>query len=214
MKTATLHRQPALFLRCKVSKKQEQGAVLIVALLLLVVLTMLGISALDATKLQTRMAANTAEFNRAFQISELGLSLPAREYGDVTNAAGLAIMDRISAPFDAAAEVTDFPDSVCSDKKPGPCWRARDDLQRNTTDKYSLEFVTVRAPSTFPNLKGGSGTDNFRVAYFLNVSRGASKSQTGSTKPDITAPRVNLKGGMTRLVPASKGSLPFGDNPS
>ncbi|EIJ43887.1 hypothetical protein BegalDRAFT_3061 [Beggiatoa alba B18LD] len=213
MKTMDLFRHPTTLYGIRY-RKQEQGAVLIVALLLLVVLTMLGVSALNSTKLQTREAANTAEYNRAFQVSELGVALPEREYGDVTNVEGLKIMDRISSPFDTAAEVVDFPSSSCTDTKPGPCWRTKDDLQRAaTTDKYSLEFVTIRAPGTFTNLTGLSSTESFRVAHFINVSRGASKSQSGSTKPDITAPRVNLKGGMTRLVPATDGSLAFGDNP-
>jgi hypothetical protein len=52
---------------------KQTGAVLVVALVLLVVLTMLGISAIEATKLETRMAANTREYNQAFQNAEAGL---------------------------------------------------------------------------------------------------------------------------------------------
>lgn len=52
---------------------RQDGAVLIVALVLLIVLTMLGISAMESTKLETRMAANTTEYYRAFQTSEAGL---------------------------------------------------------------------------------------------------------------------------------------------
>ncbi|MDY6994202.1 MAG: PilX N-terminal domain-containing pilus assembly protein [Pseudomonadota bacterium] len=53
---------------------QQQGAVLILALILLVVLTILGISAIEATKLETKMAANTKNYNRAFQHAEEGIS--------------------------------------------------------------------------------------------------------------------------------------------
>lgn len=54
--------------------RREEGAVLVVALVLLIVLTMLGISAIESTKLETRMAANTTNYNQAFQVAELRLS--------------------------------------------------------------------------------------------------------------------------------------------
>lgn len=53
---------------------RQEGAVLIVSLILLVVLTMLGISGIEATKLETRMAANVHDYNQAFQRAEAGLA--------------------------------------------------------------------------------------------------------------------------------------------
>ncbi|OQW94232.1 MAG: hypothetical protein BWK79_06915, partial [Beggiatoa sp. IS2] len=53
---------------------QQDGAVLFVALMLLIVLTMVGISAIESTKLETRMAANLREYNHALQAAEIGLS--------------------------------------------------------------------------------------------------------------------------------------------
>lgn len=67
---------------------KQTGAVLIVALVLLVVLTMLGISAIEATKLETRMAANTREYNQAFQNAEAGLNY----VNNLLNAAGGGII--------------------------------------------------------------------------------------------------------------------------
>jgi Tfp pilus assembly protein PilX len=53
---------------------QQEGAALIVSLMLLVILTMLGISAMESTKLETKMATNVAEMNRALQMAEFGAS--------------------------------------------------------------------------------------------------------------------------------------------
>jgi len=64
------HSLPLMF------RQRQQGAVLIVSLILLVILTMLGISAMESTKLETKMAVNTAEVNHALQIAEVGLALP------------------------------------------------------------------------------------------------------------------------------------------
>jgi len=58
----------------------QEGAVLIVSLMLLIVLTMLGISAIESTKLETRMAANTIEYNRAFQTAEGGAAKAIDNY--------------------------------------------------------------------------------------------------------------------------------------
>lgn len=65
----------------------QRGAVLIVALILLAVLTMLGIAAMSTTSLEEKMAGNTQEGTRAFQIAETGLATailacrPYREAG-------------------------------------------------------------------------------------------------------------------------------------
>jgi len=54
---------------------RQRGAVLIVAMILLLVLTLLGVSAMNTSQLEERMAANSQEFNRAFQSAESGLSM-------------------------------------------------------------------------------------------------------------------------------------------
>ena len=59
----------------------ERGAVLIVSLILLAVLTLLGLSTMSTTSLEERMAANTQESARAFQIAETGLARAFRTPG-------------------------------------------------------------------------------------------------------------------------------------
>ncbi len=58
----------------------QTGAVLFVSLMFLIVLTMLGISALDSTKLETRMAANTKEYNQAFENAEAAVATATGVY--------------------------------------------------------------------------------------------------------------------------------------
>jgi type IV pilus assembly protein PilX len=53
---------------------RQSGAVLIVSLIILVVLTLLGITAMNTTVLQQRMASNTQERVHAFQAAETGLN--------------------------------------------------------------------------------------------------------------------------------------------
>ncbi len=60
--------------------KTQQGAVLLMSLVLLIVLTLLGISALDSTKLETRMAANIRENHTAFQAANAGIDQAYHHY--------------------------------------------------------------------------------------------------------------------------------------
>lgn len=60
--------------------KSQAGAALITALVLLVILTMLGLSSMSTNTMEERMAANSQEMNRAFQAAESGLDLA---YADV-----------------------------------------------------------------------------------------------------------------------------------
>jgi type IV pilus assembly protein PilX len=53
--------------------RREQGVVLIVGLVFLLVLTMLGISAMSINTLEERMAGNSRDLNLAFQAAESGL---------------------------------------------------------------------------------------------------------------------------------------------
>lgn len=52
---------------------REHGAILVSALLMLLVLTVIGVSVMQMTRMQERMAGNTRDLNLAFQGAEAGL---------------------------------------------------------------------------------------------------------------------------------------------
>ena len=54
--------------------QQQQGIVLITALVFLVILTLLGITSMSTNTLEERMAANAQDINRAFQAAETGMA--------------------------------------------------------------------------------------------------------------------------------------------
>lgn len=58
----------------KIARTHESGAVLIVAMIILVILTLLGVTAMNTTSLQERIASNTQEQVHAFQAAETGLN--------------------------------------------------------------------------------------------------------------------------------------------
>lgn len=58
---------------------RQSGAALVVALIILLVLTLLGVSAMNTTSLEEKMAANSQEFNRAFQAADSGVAAAYRK---------------------------------------------------------------------------------------------------------------------------------------
>ena len=54
-------------------RQREQGAVLIVAMIFLIIMTLLAVTGMTTTSLEEKMAANSQETTRAFQAAETGL---------------------------------------------------------------------------------------------------------------------------------------------
>ncbi len=52
------------------TQRRERGAILVSALLMLLVLTVIGVSVMQITRMQERMAGNTRDLNLAFQGAE------------------------------------------------------------------------------------------------------------------------------------------------
>ena len=57
----------------RTSRIRQSGAILVVSLLLLLVLTMLGLTAMQMTRMEERMSGNTRDRDIAFQGAEAGL---------------------------------------------------------------------------------------------------------------------------------------------
>lgn len=55
------------------SRGRQRGAVLVVSLLMLLVMTLIGITGVQVTSLEEKMAGNTRDRNMAFQAAEAGL---------------------------------------------------------------------------------------------------------------------------------------------
>ena len=56
------------------TRHAQRGMVLVVVLIMLTVLTLLAVSSMGNTGMEEKMAANTQEYNRAFQAAESGIS--------------------------------------------------------------------------------------------------------------------------------------------
>lgn len=58
---------------CTNARQRQRGAALVIALIMLLVMTVLGIAAMQITRMEERMAGNSRDLNLAFQGAEAGL---------------------------------------------------------------------------------------------------------------------------------------------
>jgi len=64
--------------------RTQKGAALVISLIMLLLLTILGITAMQTTTMQERMAGNARERSNAFQIAEAGLTAGESYLNQVT----------------------------------------------------------------------------------------------------------------------------------
>ncbi len=130
------------------ARSRQQGATLVVVLILLLVMTLLGLASLRSTILEERMTANLLDRSLGFQVAEAGLReaeatlTPNPTFpGAGCSPAGLcarpdpAVADRwLDAGFNGwrAASVsdpnTDAPQYIVEEMGEGPNWRDCDKL--------------------------------------------------------------------------------------
>ncbi len=131
----------------------QRGAVLLVSLMLLIVLTMLGVSVIETTKLETKMAYNVTEYNHAFQVAEVGLTLPlSYKTSDIIKL------------YEGGIEKSN---NVAID--------------RDDNNKYKVEYFVSGVSASFPALPGWDNT--IKSARYFVVSKGDSINVFGTDKP-------------------------------
>jgi type IV pilus assembly protein PilX len=125
---------------------RQRGAVLVVSLVLLVVLTLLGVSVMNVTQLEERMASNAQEMTQAFQSAETGLS---QAYANST------VWNPSSSVSQAMTPIpTGLPAGV----------------SRADQASYTVEYITATGPPP------GYDVSQFQTAHFDFESTGQSQS--------------------------------------
>ncbi|MEW7979430.1 MAG: PilX N-terminal domain-containing pilus assembly protein [Candidatus Sedimenticola endophacoides] len=62
---------------------RQRGAVLVISLVILLILTIIGVSAVRTSALDARIVANLAEDRTAYQVAETGIELQIQKVSDV-----------------------------------------------------------------------------------------------------------------------------------
>jgi Tfp pilus assembly protein PilV len=93
------------------NRTRQSGAVLIVAMIILVILTLLGVNSMNTTSLQERIASNTQEQVHAFQAAETGLNQAFADnlaYDISSSYTGGATLTTFAGSADSASYVPTF----------------------------------------------------------------------------------------------------------
>lgn len=157
--------------------QRQHGAILVVSLLLLLVMTALALSSSNSTRLQERMAGNSRDLELAFQGSEAGLRQSEFDLQDAANKAGM----RAIVPCTDATKkcVVDRPTAYIDYKRKDKDWWTKNarsygdpavkELDELVDDPLLRSELWVAVSDTLtdgarPNTKPG-------VAYYVNSTR-------------------------------------------
>ncbi len=169
-------------------RTRQGGATLIVSLLILLVMTLLGVTAMQTNLLEEKMSGNSQDVSLSLQAAEAALR-EAETY--------IETIVSPTAAFDGSTEWL-YPDNTNVDTSADDTWSiARtyqtDEIANVTTrPKYIIEFVgTINTENTDINISGyGESSGASKVSGFRVTARGTGGSdstvtllQTYYTKP-------------------------------
>lgn len=171
------------------STKQQKGVALVIALVLLVVVTLVGLAAIRGTSLQEKMAGNTLDRAQAFQVAEATLELAAR-----------SILPPAAAPVSSnynVQGVTDCATAACSDNPAASIpnasqWQKVSAIDGSGAVGNTTNIVSIygNKPSYLIQYMGNcssSGTGNFVFTNDQNEQGGGGSMKTSNTCYRITA---------------------------
>lgn len=165
---------------------RQRGAILIVSLLLLLVMTVLALTASQTTRLQERMAGNARDMDLAFQAGEAGLRGAERSLEDVAETSGRGLIKRC-ATLSEGCTVLDRPAEPMDYAHSDADWWADNALSYG--DPEIQEFKDLETdPLTRTELwvaKGDTVTDDGKpktgTAYYVITSRALGGTETAET---------------------------------
>lgn len=139
--------------------RTQTGTVLVVAMILLLVLTMLGVTALNTTSMEERMASNSQEQARAFQAAETGVSKGFFDAVSVTAPVSSRTEEMSMGAVPAGANYTNTYIAAtavppCPSENIAACWSAEENVANN--------FETVS--TAFSRITGGGGAADFTAS--------------------------------------------------
>lgn len=165
---------------------RQNGAILVVSLLLLLVMTVLALTASQATRMQERMAGNARDLDMAFQAGEAGLrAAETRIDADVAPKGQTLVMcsDRDNCDADSRdTAILDFESQTSTWwlNNTRPLDQTLDGVAA-TPQHYTEVWADVADTLTMGGAQPKSGT-----LYFVNTSRAVGGTQTASVIVETT----------------------------
>ncbi len=173
--------------------RPADGLALILALIFLLVLTILGVGAMQNTLLQERMAGNYAERNQAFQMAELAVRSVEREHRQAIDSGGV-----VPASHDQSNWPTACPDIFDADGRYAlGCSGSAVAANRACLDALAWESVNVPA-----------GLAEFVVVPLDHVYCANPEDETMDSTDDFGAYGLGDRGGASMILVIGRGRGP------
>lgn len=171
---------------------RQRGAILVVSLLLLLVMTVLALTASQTTRLQERMAGNARDLDLAFQAGEAGLRGAEKRIDQALAPKGVKDLNKClqDEDFDPeACDAVDRPGATLDYRVQTQPWWDENALALDAS-LYAVmqepQFITeVRADIT-DTLSIGGSTPKSGTVYYVNTSRAVGATDTAVTVVETT----------------------------
>lgn len=138
---------------------RQKGAVLVMALVILVVLTILGVTVMNTTSLGEKMAGNLQEATRAFQASESGVE---HSFQDGTKLASLVY------PGQSTSETLTIGSSTAVVKT---TYTQRGNKPKRALDRANIYSITDFGTANFELQSTGTTTTSAKAVVTQGVSQ-------------------------------------------
>ncbi len=165
-------------MRQTTDKTSQGGAVLIIALVFIMILTLLGVTAMDSTILETKLAAYAQERSWAFQIAEAGLE---------------QANDSLDAELKKETASNAFTNGIYTHSGLN-----LNNIKRANEVKASTSSTQVEYKGNFGVPRGAGQTANsvtkIQMMYYET-------QVTGHSTADAASVQINLRSGMRQAAP-------------
>ena len=159
--------------------KRQEGVTLVIALILLLVMSLLGLSAMKATTMEEKMVGNTQDLNVAFEAAEAALRAAA---DDIENAEDTGFTDGCVLGYCTAGGGGDTDarwEDAGLDVWSGSSQTVAGVAGVNSQPKYIIEKMSYTGAGSSPSLvvgysAGSGGIEN----YYRVTARGTGASDT------------------------------------
>lgn len=163
MKNQRIHRTPP----------REHGAVLAIGLIILVIMTLLGVTAMSTTSLENKMAGNLKDWNLAQQASEAGL-----RDGEID----IATTGRVSGFTNAVAGCQAV--TSTANQKDGQCISASGDTQNIW---QTIDFTDGASPKYYVKYGSQTGANAYTTSQgYATPPRYIIEPVTDKGKPGVS----------------------------
>lgn len=167
-------------------RSSQRGAILVVSLLLLLVMTVLALTASQTTRLQERMAGNARDVDLAFQAGEAGLRA-AEERIDEELAEKANSPIKCTTPADCdAVDRADATEDYFHQAQ--AWWDTNAHALGETLHAVAREpqFITEVWTDVSDTLTVGGATQKSGTIYYVNTSRAVGGTETAATIVETT----------------------------